>query len=217
MESRQIKNTQNNDTTRSSIPVYPFNLYLQKLSSQLAVIFQAPSMIILLSLGAVALLGLILRLAIVVRDIHNDGHRRRTAPISTVVVLGSGGHTTEMLQLLQSLNPQLYTPLTFIVANSDTTSLRRVEAMPIRKADVIYEIPRSREVGQSYVTSIGTTLWSLLYTLGVVFRIRPGLLLCNGPGTCLPIAVWTFVGRLLGFWEGRIVFCESFCRVTRYE
>ncbi len=148
-------------------------------------------------------------------EIQTNAHKPRTSSISTVVVLGSGGHTTEMLQLLQSLNPKLYTPLTFIVAKTDTTSLRRVAAMPIRKADVIYHIPRSREVGQGYMTSIGTTLWSLIYTLTLVFRIRPGLLLCNGPGTCLPIAVWTFVGRVLGLWEGKIVFCESFCRVTR--
>lgn len=150
---------------------------------------------------------------------NDDGGKRRTAPISTVVVLGSGGHTTEMLQLLQSLNQKQYTPLTFIVAKTDTTSLRRVAARQEQDritADHIYHIPRSREVGQPYLTSIATTLWSLIYTLGLVIKIRPGLLLCNGPGTCLPIAVWTFVGRLLGLWEGKIVFCESFCRVTRY-
>jgi beta-1,4-N-acetylglucosaminyltransferase len=154
---------------------------------------------------------------------HNHkSHQRRTAPISTVVVLGSGGHTTEMLQLLDPLNPQQYTPLTFIVAQTDTTSLARVAVRTTntgnkgRTADTVYRIPRSREVGQSYVSSIATTLWSLIYTLGLVVKIRPGLLLINGPGTCLPIAVWTFVGRLLGLWEGKIIFCESFCRVTRY-
>ena len=142
---------------------------------------------------------------------------RRTVPIATVVVLGSGGHTTEMLQLLQSLNPQQYSPLTFIVAQTDTTSLRRVAVHTNQRTpDAIYHIPRSREVGQSYITSIATTLWSLIYTLGLVVRIRPGLVLCNGPGTCVPIAVWTFAGRLMGLWEGKIVFCESFCRVTRY-
>jgi beta-1,4-N-acetylglucosaminyltransferase len=172
-------------------------------------------MMLALLVGAAVVFLLALRVMSVLHG--QNGHFRipRRTPISTVVVLGSGGHTTEMLQLLQSLNPDLYQPLTFIVAKTDTTSLRRVEAMSIRKPDVVHHIPRAREVGQSYWTSIGTTLWSLFFTLALVFRVRPGLLLCNGPGTCLPIAVWTFMGRILGLWEGKIVFCESFCRVTR--
>ena len=162
----------------------------------------------------------LIRMAVVMKEIQRGGKQgpgtataKRTKPISTVVVLGSGGHTTEMLQLLQYLAPQHYTPLTFIVARTDTTSLPRVTAMGVRSADAIHFIPRSREVGQSYASSILTTLWSLVYSLGLVLWIRPGLLLCNGPGTCLPIAVWTFLGRILGLWEGKIIFCESFCRV----
>jgi beta-1,4-N-acetylglucosaminyltransferase len=175
-------------------------------------------MLLPLIVGGALVVLLALRVMSVLHG-RNDLNSRttRSTPISTVVVLGSGGHTTEMLQLLQSLNPDLYQPLTFIVAKTDTTSMRRVEAMSIRRPDVVYHIPRAREVGQSYLTSIGTTIWSLMFTLALVFRIRPGLLLCNGPGTCLPIAVWTFMGRILGLWEGKIVFCESFCRVTRYE
>jgi beta-1,4-N-acetylglucosaminyltransferase len=162
---------------------------------------------------------LAIRIAVVLMQIQRGYQRgcptpvNRNHPISTVVVLGSGGHTTEMLQLLQCLLPEHYTPLTYIVARTDTTSLLRVAAMEIRRADFIHFIPRSREVGQSYASSIVTTLWSLIYSLGIVLWVRPGLLLCNGPGTCLPIAVWTFLGRVLGLWEGKIVFCESFCRV----
>lgn len=173
---------------------------------------------LMLMLAATAAI-ICLRIAIVLNQIRrgikpgSSQSRKRTNAISTVVVLGSGGHTTEMLELLKSLDPQQYAPLTFIVAQTDTTSLRRVDAMNIRGADYIYSIPRSREVGQSYATSILTTMWSLVYTFGLVLRIRPGLLLCNGPGTCLPIAVWTFLGRILCLCEGKIVFCESFCRV----
>lgn len=165
---------------------------------------------------------LILRAVLVLKKIRQGGPSKsqRSSPIRTVVVLGSGGHTTEMLQLLQSLDPKHYNPLTFIVAQTDTTSMKRVQARndddgQVVQPDAIHFIPRSREVGQSYLTSILTTVWSLIYTLGIMVQVRPGLLLCNGPGTCLPIAVWTFVGRVLGLWEGKIVFCESFCRVTR--
>ena len=174
---------------------------------------------VLISCPVIAVV-LLLRIAVVLKQIQRAekigpgaSTVRRTRPISTVVVLGSGGHTTEMLQLLQSLNHEQYKPLTFIVARTDTTSLPRVTAMKVRRADAIHFIPRSREVGQSYASSILTTIWSIIYSSGLVLWIRPGLLLCNGPGTCLPIAICTFLGRILGLWEGKIVFCESFCRV----
>jgi len=50
--------------------------------------------------------------------------------------------------------------------------------------------------------------------VGVVGRAKPDLLICNGPGTCLPVVICVFMGRVLGcFGEGKVVFCESFCRV----
>lgn len=140
-----------------------------------------------------------------------------TTPIKTLVVLGSGGHTTEMLALIKNLNTtEIYTPLIYMVASTDDTSLRRVDAEPSApRAHVIYRLPRSREVGQSYSTSIFTTLWSLVVALYYVAIIKPDLLLCNGPGTCLPVAIATLLYRILGLCRGNVVFVESFCRVTR--
>ena len=156
-------------------------------------------------------------------------------PVNTLVVLGSGGHTTEMLHLLSSINNyENYAPLNYIIASSDTTSKNRLEALNNSAANAqeddatlkskntiklpphcrIYKIPRAREVGQSYLSSIFTTLQSILYTGHLIlFRVQPDLLLMNGPGTCLPIALWTFIGRAFGLSLGNIVFVESFCRV----
>lgn len=162
-------------------------------------------------------------------------------PIQTLVVLGSGGHTTEMIHLLTSIqHHEYFAPLNYVVAETDVTSIRRLEAFatavsnkdnnfegkgevartydePIVRLPpqgMVYKIPRAREVGQSYLSSIFTTFYSLLYTAKLVlFTTRPDLLIINGPGTCLPIAIWTFVARLLGISYGNIVFIESFCRV----
>ena len=41
---------------------------------------------------------------------------KRTTPCSTVIVLGSGGHTTEMLHLLSALPLARYTPRTYVIA-----------------------------------------------------------------------------------------------------
>ena len=112
-------------------------------------------------------------------------------PIKTLVVLGSGGHTTEMLQMIQHLNPKVYEPLIYVIASTDDTSERRVNAFGGRLPSETYFIPRSREVGQSYITSIASTLYAMIFSVWLVVKIRPALLLCNGPGTCLPVAIAT--------------------------
>ena len=110
-------------------------------------------------------------------------------PLKTLVVLGSGGHTTEMLHLIKNLNPDHYYPVVLIVATTDTTSLRRVQAyphsLPVQNKDNlieeeknnnggrIFRIPRSREVGQSYWSSILTTMYSFFFAFWLVgFKVR---------------------------------------------
>lgn len=172
------------------------------------------------------LVALALRLAYVVKTIHCDDEsnsqnreqsrrrKKRTRPVSTLVVLGSGGHTTEMMRLLTFLEARKYSPLTYVVATTDTTSLQRIEASQnARRGDAVFRIPRSREVGQSYFTSILTTLRSFLSCIYVALRVRPDFVLCNGPGTSLPIVVMVFILRVLGLAGGNVVFVESFCRV----
>ena len=185
--------------------------------------------LLLLSLPILIAAVFVVRIISVLNDIRgkqtdssNDGGTiisttPRSKPFKTLVVLGSGGHTTEMLHMLRHLNPENYTPLIYVVATTDSTSLRRFDALikegHHRKPDHIYKIPRSREVGQSYISSIGTTLYSLIHAVLLILRIRPGLVIANGPGTCLPIVVVTLLCRILGICEGRNIFVESFCRV----
>ncbi|KAL7577671.1 hypothetical protein ACA910_015182 [Epithemia clementina (nom. ined.)] len=137
-------------------------------------------------------------------------------PLKTMVVLGSGGHTTEMLNMIQPLNPKYYHPLIFVKAKSDTTSVMRLEKAGYNPEQVdIFDIPRSREVGQSYWSSVVTTGIALCTCIRFLWRQRPDLILCNGPGTCLPIALVALVlGRIVGFFPHcSIIFVESFCRV----
>lgn len=166
--------------------------------------------------------SLALRVVCVLRTIHDgrgdemmtNRRTKRKRPVSTLVVLGSGGHTTEMIRLLTCLKATRYSPLSYVVATTDTTSLDRISASSTaRRGDAVYRIPRSREVGQSYVTSIFTTLRSFIHSICVAARVRPDLVLCNGPGTCLPIVVVVFLLRILGLSGGNVVFVESFCRV----
>ena len=43
-------------------------------------------------------------------------------------------------------------------------------------------VPRSREVGQSWSSSVLTTAYSLVFSTCVMLRMRPQIVICNGPG-----------------------------------
>lgn len=151
------------------------------------------------------------------------GHSRissskRTKPCKTIICIGSGGHTTEMLKLVQTLHYSKYSPRFYVTASSDKTSTAKIRSLEDSNTDFhIVEIPRSRVVGQSYITSVFTTLYSILYCVPVVCRIRPDLVLCNGPGTCIPICVIAFLLKAAFVCESRIAFVESFCRTKTFS
>lgn len=128
-----------------------------------------------------------------------------------------------MFKLVSGLDLTAYSPLEFIVADTDSMSLEKIRQFDDSRAHNnnpkpaynINKINRSRRVGQSYLTSIFTTLLAILNAIPLVFRLKPRVLLLNGPGTCVPIA---FIQYVLSRWlclipRARIVFVESVCRV----
>ncbi|KAL1122111.1 hypothetical protein AAG570_003517 [Ranatra chinensis] len=135
-----------------------------------------------------------------------------------MVVMGSGGHTTEMLRITKHLNKERYTPRVYIVSSTDTTTISRVLAGEDSSGTyTICKIPRSREVKQSYLTSIFTTALSTVSSFPVVLWHRPQLVLCNGPGVCIPICAVVFLAKALFLIDARIVFVESLCRVKSFS
>ena len=106
----------------------------------------------------------------------------------------------EMLRLLRALGPQ-YSPRTYVLANTDKMSESKVRALEVdgeggqwRRA----RGPRSREVGQPWLASAWTTAVATLYAVGIVLRHMPDVILCNGPGTCVPVCLAAYLPRLLG-------------------
>lgn len=163
--------------------------------------------------------------------------RLRTAQLTrinlrTIVILGSGGHTAEMLTLLSKFNLQTYSPRRYIVAVTDNMSGQKAHAFEAVGAAgstavaasassgshnyndfEIIAIPRSREVGQSFRSSTWTTLVAAAYAVRAVLSFKPDLVLTNGPGTALPVVIAALLGKLLGISSPGIVYVESIARV----
>ncbi|KAJ0082407.1 hypothetical protein Patl1_10141 [Pistacia atlantica] len=128
-----------------------------------------------------------------------------------------GGHTAEMMNLLSVLQMDRFAPRFYIAAATDNMSLQKARVFEdslVHKNGVkgstaqFMQIYRSREVGQSYITSVWTTLLAIAHALWLMIRIRPQVVLCNGPGTCIPLCV-------LGIRWSSVFYVESIARVKR--
>jgi hypothetical protein len=119
--------------------------------------------------------------------------------VRALVVLGSGGHTAEMMTMLSSLVQQnmRFRGILYALAATDRMSRFKAENSGIPGEFVV--VPRAREVGQSYASSAFTTARAFVHSFMCVLRYQPQLLLCNGPGTCVPFAI-------------AISMCRSECR-----
>ena len=134
--------------------------------------------------------------------------------VKTMIYFGSGGHTAEMIRLVRGLDPAKYEPVTFAIGHTDVTSQAKVRAaqLALEPRARWLRIYRNREVKQSWLSTSGTALWSLVQALYVLSRNRPQLLICNGPGTCVSLVYSAFALRVLGLADTTVVFVESYCR-----
>ncbi|XP_031163655.1 UDP-N-acetylglucosamine transferase subunit ALG14 homolog isoform X2 [Sander lucioperca] len=119
----------------------------------------------------------IIRLYIVVKTGPNYKPGTK-GPVAVLVVAGSGGHTTEILRLMESLSAA-YSPRHYVIADTDTMSEEKI---------CTFESSKQRLDSESQV-------------------------LCNGPGTCVPLCVAGLLLGILGMKKVLLVYVESICRV----
>ena len=145
-------------------------------------------------------------------------------PTHLLIVLGSGGHTAEMLNMLLRLPllPHQYTHRTYVVSSGDSFSAlkaaefekqvfgrgAKVEALSGRNYDIV-TVRRARRVHQSIFTtpwSATLSLWDCLKVLRGTHpqqqlfgqRMCPDLILTNGPGTGVCVVVAALILLCLG-------------------
>lgn len=188
---------------------------------------------------------LVLRAVWVLVRIRHAGDARKvphSKPAKLMVVLGSGGHTFEMLKLVENISTTSYSPRVYVTATTDPMSADKAKQLEMWRvasssqvlllrflsskkdasdspeADepsdyVVERIPRSRELHQSWLTTVPTTFYAILASAPILLRHSPDVIICNGPGTCVPIVLMAFLLAVLGVKRARVVFVESFCRV----
>eukprot|EP01102_Stenamoeba_stenopodia_P020380 TRINITY_DN7902_c0_g1_i1.p1 TRINITY_DN7902_c0_g1~~TRINITY_DN7902_c0_g1_i1.p1 ORF type:complete len:378 (-),score=85.59 TRINITY_DN7902_c0_g1_i1:163-1296(-) len=174
---------------------------------------------------------------------HEDNRdKKQKKKIKTLVVLGSGGHTGEMFRLIRSIDREIFSPIVYCHASSDEMSRKKAVTfessknpnyvsnnsstkkkkvkeheldggLPSKPEEFVFAIPRSRKVHQSYFTSIFTTLYALLASLVLLLRCRPDFILCNGPGTCVPLLFLAFLLNALRIKRVKTMYVESIARV----
>lgn len=158
----------------------------------------------------------------------------KRGPLQLFVFLGSGGHTAEMLRILENYQLTLLNNgCTIHVGYSDHSSRLKFESFvrgsfsnsahthaPVVK---YYEFSKAREVNssvfRSFLTVCSTVYTSFLHVLKIrrALREQPHVILLNGPGTCCVLALWFKVWEILDFStsnSSNIVYIESLARIN---
>lgn len=99
---------------------------------------------------------------------------------SIMIILGSGGHTGEILLMLKKLDLDKFNKILFVSSHNDKNSENKAkEILAFDKKEhkhiYFFKVYRSRNVGQSYITSIITTIISLLHSFYILLITRPNL------------------------------------------
>ncbi|KAI8341824.1 oligosaccharide biosynthesis protein Alg14-like protein [Chlamydoabsidia padenii] len=154
-----------------------------------------------------------------IRPTQRPTNMKRTTPCSTCIVLGSGGHTAEMEQLIQGLDEEKYQPRIYVYAKTDQLSKGRIQRLEQKcfphttAKTVYYDIPRVRQVGQS-LKSVPLTFWlALVACFKILVKCMPDTIICNGPGSCIPLCILSYIPRFLGIKHITLVYVESCARV----
>lgn len=146
------------------------------------------------------------------------------------VFLGSGGHTGEMLRLLDHYQKAIIEGATTIhVGYSDEDSLVKfkdkigaiVSSKQLQVKIEYHHFKKARDVGSSVAGSVISIIETLITSMTITYNIKksmrgkPNLTLLNGPGTCCIITVWLKLYHLFLWQPSKIVYVESLARTNR--
>ena len=120
--------------------------------------------------------------------------------VKLLIVLGSGGHTTEMLRLVDLLGPGH--DYHYLIAADDELSVKR-----IRVSGSVHRVVRPRWKTTRLPMVVLRTLLSAWQALVALGRVRPRAIISTGPGPAVPASL---LAKCLGI---KVIYIETGSRV----
>lgn len=117
-----------------------------------------------------------------------------------LIVLGSGGHTKEMLRLVHLLGPGY--EYSYLICADD-----ELDAQRINTPGAVYRVIRPRLLNIGVLTIGLRTLWSAGQAFVALWRTRPRAIISTGPGIAVPACI---VAKCLGI---KVIYIETGSRV----
>ena len=138
------------------------------------------------------------------------------------ILLGSGGHTGEMIRILEQWGDKLNNfNRQYVISSGDSTSIHKLQKLEETTDNKDYQIDiihRANNIGSNKLSSLINTLISFKSTFNHIiyqkWRGLPEVFLTNGPGTAIPIAYLLFICKFLGVCDTKIIYIESLARVN---
>lgn len=117
-----------------------------------------------------------------------------------LVVLGGGGHTKQMIKLVDSLGKKF--KYDYVISKKDKLSKHK-----IKTEGEIYEMSKTRGRKERLFSSVLRQFPGSIVALKILIKSKPDIVLACGPNFSVPIC---FVGKILG---KKIIFLESWSRI----
>jgi UDP-N-acetylglucosamine:LPS N-acetylglucosamine transferase len=121
--------------------------------------------------------------------------------LKILVVLGEGGHTKQLLTLIDLLGDNY--KYEYILTKEDNLS-----ANQIKYNGPIYRLRRPRGKNTKLIKVFLRTIIVSIKSFFILLGNRPDAILSNGPAISVPVSI---IGKLLGI---KIIFVESASRIT---
>jgi len=126
---------------------------------------------------------------------------KKTHELKLLVVLGDGGHTAEIIRLIELLGPNYN--YAYLITKADHISEKKITIQ-----SPVYHITRPRAKDErtwQIACNLAKSLWQATRLL---CHIRPDVVIGSGPAVMVPVAL---LHKLTG---GKIIFVETASRIT---
>lgn len=119
-----------------------------------------------------------------------------------MIVLGSGGHTSQMIKLVNLLGKKYN--YEYVIAKEDNLSEKKIK-IPGK----IFKIKRTREINEGIFTASFKQIKGLFKSISIMKKSKAEAIISCGPHIAIPICV---AGKIF---RKKIIFVESWSRIYK--